>query len=140
MASPVCSRNDSGVILLAHARILLARVVRSSTSRNIPLTLAYSVSSSWFRLYFSISWCSRSVVSFTQIGSVVKLMSSCWIYKDNMLTGFKMSHRSTVPARRLLFVALTLIPYTSGSFLSSYIASRVSRIQLYLKKWKIHDN
>lgn len=140
MASPVCSRNDSGVILLAHARILLARVVRSSTSRNIPLTLAYSVSSSWFRLYFSISWCSRSVVSFTRIGSAVKLMSSYWRYKDNMLTGFKMSHRSTVPARRLLFVALTLIPYTSGSFLSSYIASRVSRIQLYLKKWKIHDN
>lgn len=128
MASPVCSRNDSGVILLAQARILQARVVRSSTSRNIPLTLAYSVSSSWLRLYFSISWCSRSVVSFTWIGSVVKLMSSCWRYKDNMWTGFKMSHRSKVPASRLLIVELILIPYTFGYFLSSYIASRVSRI------------
>lgn len=124
----VCLRNDFGVILLVYVRIFLVRVVRLFILRNILLILVYFVLLSWFRLYFLISWCSRLVVFFIWIGSVVKLMFFCWRYKDNMLIGFKMLYRSIVFVRRFLFVAFILILYIFGFFLLLYIVLRVLRI------------
>lgn len=124
----VCLRNDFGVILLVYVCIFLVRVVWLFILRNILLILVYFVLLSWFWLYFLISWCSRLVVFFIWIGSVVKLMFFCWRYKDNMLIGFKMLYRSIVFVRRFLFVVFILILYIFGFFLLLYIVLRVLRI------------
>lgn len=124
----ICLRNDFGVILLVYVCIFLVRVVWLFILRNILLILVYFVLLSWFWLYFLISWCSRLVVFFIWIGSVVKLMFFYWRYKDNMLIGFKVLYRSIVFVRRFLFVVFILILYIFGFFLLLYIVLRVSRI------------
>lgn len=43
-----------------------------------------------------------------------------------------MSHRSRMVATVFLLVTASLMPYNSGSLLSAYSASKVSKIQTYL--------